>query len=105
MIFPASIRWSLVPRRFQNQTQWAEQQIKEEFEQLRQFLQTEEDGRLAALREEHDRKWQRVKGKTDGLTRDILSLSHTIIAIDSEVAAGDGLFLQVMQQPTGRMTV
>nr|XP_023677673.1 E3 ubiquitin-protein ligase TRIM39-like isoform X1 [Paramormyrops kingsleyae] len=77
-----------------NQTQWAEQQIKEEFEQLHQFLRAEEADRLAALREEHDRKWQQVKGKTDGLTRDILSLSHTIIAIDNEVAAGDGLFLQ-----------
>ncbi|KAM3864238.1 E3 ubiquitin-protein ligase TRIM35-like [Diretmus argenteus] len=76
-----------------NQTQATERQIREEFEQLRQFLQKEETARLAALQEEDEEKKQRVKKKADGITRDILTLSHAIIAIENEIASSDALFL------------
>uniref|UniRef100_A0A8C9V962 Tripartite motif containing 35-12 n=1 Tax=Scleropages formosus TaxID=113540 RepID=A0A8C9V962_SCLFO len=72
-----------------------ERQMKEEFDQLHQFLQKEEADRIAALRDEHERKSQLVKRKTECLMRDILSISNTIIGIDNEISASDALFLQV----------
>ncbi|XP_034046797.1 tripartite motif-containing protein 35 [Thalassophryne amazonica] len=77
-----------------NQTQATEKQITEEFEQLREFLQKEETARLAALREEEEEKLERVKKKSDSITRDILNFSHAVIAIENEIASSDALFLQ-----------
>ncbi|GAA6218178.1 E3 ubiquitin-protein ligase TRIM39-like [Lates japonicus] len=77
-----------------NQTQATEKQIKEEFEQLREFLQREEEARLAALQREDEEKKELVKRKSDSITRDILTFSHAIIAIENEIASSDALFLQ-----------
>ncbi|KAJ8373204.1 hypothetical protein AAFF_G00270370 [Aldrovandia affinis] len=77
-----------------SQTQRAEQRIKEEFEQLHAFLRVEEAARLAALKDEQERKTLLVKKRTQNITREILSLSHAVIAVDSEIATNDVLFLQ-----------
>ncbi|XP_035253336.1 tripartite motif-containing protein 35 [Anguilla anguilla] len=77
-----------------SQTQRTEQRLKEEFEQLHDFLRAEEAARLAALQEEQERKRLVVKKRTENVTREILSLSHAVIAIDSEIATNDVLFLQ-----------
>lgn len=79
----------------QNQTQATEKQIKEEFAQLREFLQKEEVARLAALQQEHEEKKELVKKKSDSITRDILTFSQAVIAIENEIASSDALFLQV----------
>ncbi|XP_071778964.2 E3 ubiquitin-protein ligase TRIM35-like [Centroberyx gerrardi] len=76
------------------QSQATERQIREQFEQLRQFLQKEETDRLATLQEEDEEKKQLVKKKSDSITRDILTLSHAVIAIENEIASSDALFLQ-----------
>ncbi|XP_040013150.1 E3 ubiquitin-protein ligase TRIM35 [Xiphias gladius] len=77
-----------------NQTQATESQIKEEFEQLREFLQKEEAARLVALQQEAEEKKELLKRKSDSITRDILTFSHAIIAIENEIASSDALFLQ-----------
>ncbi|XP_049417789.1 E3 ubiquitin-protein ligase TRIM35 [Epinephelus fuscoguttatus] len=77
-----------------NQTQATEKQIKEEFEQLREFLQREETARLAALRQEDEEKKELVKKKSESITRGILTFSHAVIAIENEIASSDALFLK-----------
>ncbi|XP_061702039.1 E3 ubiquitin-protein ligase TRIM35 [Syngnathoides biaculeatus] len=77
-----------------NQAQATEQQLKEEFEELRGFLQKEEAARLAVVQQEAEEKREMVRKKAESITRDILTLSHAIIAVENEIAAGDALFLQ-----------
>ncbi|XP_029364524.1 tripartite motif-containing protein 35-like [Echeneis naucrates] len=77
-----------------NQTQATEKKINEEFEQLRDFLQREEATRLAALQQEDEEKRELVKKKSESITRDILTYSHAVIAIENEIASSDALFLQ-----------
>ena len=78
----------------QVQTQHTERQIKEEFENLHQFLRDEEAARLAALREEEEQKSQMME-KIEKMSREISSLSDTIRAIEEEMGADDITFLQV----------
>ncbi|KAM4602095.1 E3 ubiquitin-protein ligase TRIM39-like [Polymixia lowei] len=71
-----------------------EAQIKVEFIKLHQFLQNEEEARIAALEEEEKQKSHKMKKKIDGLNRDISTLSGTIGAIEKELRAEDIPFLQ-----------
>ncbi|KAM3878436.1 E3 ubiquitin-protein ligase TRIM39-like [Diretmus argenteus] len=75
------------------QAQHTERQIKEEFKKLHQFLQEEEEARIAALREEEEQKSQMMKQKIEGLSREISALSDTIRAIEKELRAEDVSFL------------
>ncbi|XP_069559075.1 E3 ubiquitin-protein ligase TRIM39-like [Brachyistius frenatus] len=77
-----------------NQTRATEKQIREQFEQLREFLQREEEARLAVLQQEDEDKRELVKKKSESITRDILTFSHAVIAIENELASSDALFLQ-----------
>ncbi|XP_070704526.1 E3 ubiquitin-protein ligase TRIM39-like [Pempheris klunzingeri] len=76
------------------QSQATEKQIKEEFEQLREFLQKEEKTRLAALQQEEEEKKELVKKKSESITSGILTFSHAVIAIENEIASSDALFLK-----------
>ncbi|XP_046872207.1 zinc-binding protein A33-like [Hypomesus transpacificus] len=76
------------------QTQHTERQMKEEFKKLHQFLQEEEEARIAALRKEEKQKSQMMKEKIEGLNREISTLSHTIRDIEEELRAEDISFLQ-----------
>ncbi|KAM3857795.1 E3 ubiquitin-protein ligase TRIM39-like [Diretmus argenteus] len=75
------------------QARHTERQIKEEFKKLHQFLQEEEEARIAALREEEEQKSQMMKQKAEGLSREISALSDTIRAIEKELRAEDVSFL------------
>ncbi|XP_062305844.1 E3 ubiquitin-protein ligase TRIM35 [Osmerus eperlanus] len=88
-----------------NQTQQTEMQVKAEFEELRLFLQREEEGRLAALREEEEEKKLLLRKKTENITRDILVLSQAVIAIENEIASSDALFLQNYKKTKQRVQV
>ncbi|KAM4619018.1 nuclear factor 7, brain-like [Polymixia lowei] len=76
------------------QAQNTEVQIKAEFKKLHQFLQDEEEARIAALKEEEEQKSHKMKEKIDGLNRDISTLSDTIRVIEKELRAKDISFLQ-----------
>ncbi|XP_062391101.1 nuclear factor 7, brain-like [Sardina pilchardus] len=77
------------------QAQHTERQIKQEFEKLHQFLRDEEAARIAALREEEEKKSQMMKEKIEKMSREISSLSDTISAIEKEMGSDDISFLQV----------
>lgn len=77
-----------------NQRQQTEKQIHEEFAELQQFLLKEEAARIALLGEEEEAKKQTMKKKTDMITRDILTFSQAVMAIENEIASDDSLFLQ-----------
>ncbi|XP_071403544.1 E3 ubiquitin-protein ligase TRIM39-like [Centroberyx affinis] len=76
------------------QARHTQRQIRKEFKRLHQFLQEEEEARIAALREEEEQKSQMMKEKIEGLSRKIAALSYTIGAIEKELRAEDVSFLQ-----------
>ena len=78
-----------------------ERQIKEDFKKLHQFLEEEEEGRIAVLKEEEQQKSERMKEKIKGLNRERTSLSETIKGIEEELRADDILLLQVSVTVTG----
>uniref|UniRef100_A0A667XR15 RING-type domain-containing protein n=1 Tax=Myripristis murdjan TaxID=586833 RepID=A0A667XR15_9TELE len=65
----------------------------QEFKKLHQFLQEEEEARIAALREEEEQKSRTMKEKTEALSREVAALSDTIRAIEKELRAEDVSFL------------
>ncbi|KAM9361931.1 nuclear factor 7, ovary-like [Symphorus nematophorus] len=71
-----------------------ERQIKEQFKKFHQFLQEEEEARIAALREEEKHKSQMMKQKMETLSRDIPALSDSIRATEEELRAEDVSFLK-----------
>ncbi|TTA69411.1 Tripartite motif-containing protein 35 [Bagarius yarrelli] len=77
-----------------NQRQQAEKQIREEFSEIRQFLENQERERIALLAEEEEEKLQLMKKNTDKLSRDILTFSHAVRTADDEIANSDAVFLQ-----------
>ncbi|KAI4893102.1 hypothetical protein NFI96_025814 [Prochilodus magdalenae] len=87
------------------QAQHTERRIKEEFEKLHQFLQDEEAARISALREEEEQKSQTMKEKIEKISREISALSDTIRAIEEEMGAEDGSFLQVRMIQSALETV
>ncbi|KAF3700073.1 Tripartite motif-containing protein 35 Hemopoietic lineage switch protein 5 [Channa argus] len=75
-------------------TQATEKQIKEEFEQLTEFLQKEEAARLATVQQEFEEKSELLKKKSESISRDIVTFSNAIIAIGKSMASSNALFLQ-----------
>ncbi|XP_060951291.1 E3 ubiquitin-protein ligase TRIM39-like [Limanda limanda] len=68
-------------------------QIKDQFKKLHQFLEEEEEARMAALRDEEEQKCQMMKEKIESLSKDITALSDTIRITEDELRAEDVLFL------------
>ncbi|XP_061088119.1 E3 ubiquitin-protein ligase TRIM35-like [Conger conger] len=85
------------------QAQNTESQIKTEFEKFRQFLQNEEEARLAALREEEEQKCQLMKDKIESFTRPISTLLATITAIEKSIEAEDAVFLKTYEDAKRRV--
>ncbi|XP_038551595.1 nuclear factor 7, ovary-like [Micropterus salmoides] len=75
------------------QARHTERRIKEEFMKLHQFLQKEEEARIAAVREEEEQKSQMMKEHIEALSREIAALSDTIRATEEELRAQDVSFL------------
>lgn len=72
-----------------------EQQIRKEFERLHQFLQAEEDARIAALEEEAKQKIIDINKTMEGVSKAMSTLSNTIKAIKEAIGSADVPFLQV----------
>ncbi|XP_051244569.1 zinc-binding protein A33-like [Dicentrarchus labrax] len=75
------------------QTRSTERKIKEQFKKLHQFLEEEEEARLAALWDEEEQKSQMMKEKMEALSREIAALSDTVRATEEELRAEDVSFL------------
>ncbi|XP_059183027.1 E3 ubiquitin-protein ligase TRIM35-like [Centropristis striata] len=78
----------------QDQARCTETQIKEQFKKLHQFLEEEEQARMAALREEEEQKSQMMKEKMEALSREIAALSDTVRATEDQLRAEHVSFLQ-----------
>lgn len=76
-----------------NQTKDTEETIRGEFKVLRDFLQTEEEVRVAALKDEGQRKRNMMKDKIAGLTSEINTLESTIKHIEEGLRDDDTSFL------------
>lgn len=79
----------------QAQAEHTEQQIKEEFKKLHQFLRNEEEASITALRKEEEQKSQMMKEKLEEMNRQISALSDTIKDIEEKMNASDVSFLHV----------
>ncbi|XP_062271245.1 E3 ubiquitin-protein ligase TRIM35-like [Scomber scombrus] len=86
--------WDHTAEHIKAQARHTEWQIRRQFKQLYQFLQEEEEARVAALKEEEKQKSQVIKEKAEALSRDIAALSETVKATEEELKAGDVLFLK-----------
>ncbi len=72
-----------------------EQQIKEEFKKLHQFLRDEEEASITALRKEEEQKSLKMKQKAEEMNRQISALSDTIKDIEEKMNTSDASFLHV----------
>lgn len=79
----------------QRQGTRTEQQIRNEFQKLYQFLQFEEAGRLLALRQEEEQKIQMLEEKLEEINSDMSSLLKVIRVIEEDMWTEDLLFIQV----------
>ncbi|KAJ8389062.1 hypothetical protein AAFF_G00124590 [Aldrovandia affinis] len=77
-----------------SQSELTERRIREEFEELYQFLRNKEADNIASLKEEEKRKGELVKKTAEALTNNMASLSHAIKTMEQEMRAEDIYFLQ-----------
>ncbi|KAG9344554.1 hypothetical protein JZ751_011225 [Albula glossodonta] len=77
-----------------SQAQRVSRQIKAEFEMLHRFLREEERTRLAALKEEEERKAMLVGKRVDQIMSQIVSLTETISGIEHMTETEDSSFLE-----------
>uniref|UniRef100_A0A673GE28 Tripartite motif containing 35-30 n=1 Tax=Sinocyclocheilus rhinocerous TaxID=307959 RepID=A0A673GE28_9TELE len=77
------------------QSQHTETQIKEAFDKLHQFLETEEAARTTALKKEEEQKSEIIKKKIEEIRSGMLSLSHIIESIEDQLRRNDFTFLVV----------
>ncbi|XP_031159465.1 nuclear factor 7, ovary-like [Sander lucioperca] len=87
------VKFDQTAKHIKVQARRTETQIKDQFKKLHQFLEEEEEARLAALREEEKQKSQRMKEKMEALSREIAALSDTVRATEEELRAEDISFL------------
>ncbi|XP_059213187.1 zinc-binding protein A33-like [Centropristis striata] len=87
------VKFDQTAEHIQVQARHTETQIKEQFKKLHQFLEEEEEARMAALREEEDQKSQMIKEKMEALSREIAALSDTVRATEDELRAEHVSFL------------
>ncbi|XP_057705185.1 E3 ubiquitin-protein ligase TRIM35-like [Corythoichthys intestinalis] len=71
-----------------------EGKIKKDFEELRRFLDVEEEARLAAVREEKKKKSQTMKEKMVALDRQMAALSNFIRSTEEQLASGNVSFMK-----------
>ncbi|XP_058232303.1 E3 ubiquitin-protein ligase TRIM35-like isoform X2 [Hemibagrus wyckioides] len=79
-----------------------EQQIRNEFQKLYQFLRFEEAGRLLALRQEEEQKIQMLEEKLDEINSDMSSLLKLIRVIEEDMWTEDLLFIKNFEASVAR---
>lgn len=79
----------------QNQAEQTEAHIKEEFEQLCQFLRDEEAARITALKEEEEQKRKLLEEQMMRINSEISSLVERIRITEEEIETDNISFLLV----------
>ncbi|XP_039652389.1 E3 ubiquitin-protein ligase TRIM39-like [Perca fluviatilis] len=87
------VKFDQTAKHMKVQARRTEMQINEQFKKLHQFLEEEEEARMAALWEEEEQKSQRMKKKMKALSREIAALSDTVRATEEQLRAEDVSFL------------
>ncbi|XP_077482845.1 zinc-binding protein A33-like [Stigmatopora argus] len=77
--------------------------IKKAFEELRNFLNTEEETRLAAVRQEEKIKNRAMKEKISALSREMTTLSDSIRRIEEHLASGSHSLMKTFQTTLSRI--
>uniref|UniRef100_A0A147AL44 Tripartite motif-containing protein 16 n=1 Tax=Fundulus heteroclitus TaxID=8078 RepID=A0A147AL44_FUNHE len=85
----AKVQFSQTAEYIKAQGRHTERQIKLQFQKLHQFLEEEEEARLAALQKEETQKSQMVKERIDTLRREMMALLDTMRATEEELRASD----------------
>ncbi|XP_061086387.1 zinc-binding protein A33-like [Conger conger] len=85
-----------------SQAQYTEKQVKTQFEKLHQFLQDEEQARIAALREEEEQKSQMMKAQIENIARQISTLKDNITTIENTMDGKDINFLKTYKDTKQR---
>ncbi|KAM9408142.1 zinc-binding protein A33-like [Pholidichthys leucotaenia] len=76
------------------QARHTEREIKEQFKKLHEFLEQEQESRVAALREEEAQKIRIIKEKMEALNREIAALTNIIRATEEGLRGEEVSFLQ-----------
>ncbi|XP_077407433.1 E3 ubiquitin-protein ligase TRIM35-like [Vanacampus margaritifer] len=76
------------------QREQVENKIKIDFEELRRFLQAEEEARLSAVREEEKEKSRMMKEKIQALSRDMAALSDEIRSTEEKLTSDPISFMK-----------
>ncbi|XP_051260664.1 nuclear factor 7, ovary-like [Dicentrarchus labrax] len=87
------VSWEKTDEEIRNQAQDTEEKIRNEFDVLKVFLQTEERARIAALKQENEIKRAMVKNKIAVLSREINAMESTIKSIEGGLKEDDPTFL------------
>ncbi|XP_057703574.1 uncharacterized protein LOC130922680 [Corythoichthys intestinalis] len=80
-----------------------ERKIKKDFEELRRFLDVEEEARLAAVREEEQKKSKIMKEKIVVLGQQMTALSDVIRSTEEQLASGNVSFLKNFKTAMSRI--
>ena len=79
----------------QMQAEHTENQIKKEFEVLRQFLKEEEEARLGVLKAEVEHKTAMINQSIEEMKSELGILTNSIYAAEQDMRLSDVPFLQV----------
>ncbi|XP_010904352.2 E3 ubiquitin-protein ligase TRIM39 [Esox lucius] len=88
------LTWDQSAVHIKYQAKHTESQINAVFVKLHQFLQEEEEARIASLKKEENQKTQTMMKKIEEISKYISSLSDTIRDIEEEMRADDASFVQ-----------
>ncbi|XP_049325507.1 nuclear factor 7, ovary-like [Astyanax mexicanus] len=76
-----------------SEVQQTEEQIKEEFEKLHQFLRDEEEARITALKQEEEEKKQKINEKVMEIEKVWSGLSERIKKTEDDMKGDESLFI------------
>ncbi|XP_064414405.1 zinc-binding protein A33-like [Latimeria chalumnae] len=86
-----------------DQADKTEKQIKEDFVKLHQFLHEEEKNLLADLKQEKEKKEQKMRAMEESIVQDLMSVSKMITDIQQKMDEGDQLFVMTLQDMRERI--
>ncbi|KAM6930644.1 zinc-binding protein A33-like [Xenentodon cancila] len=85
--------YNVVIQHSKKQVLSTEKKIRAEFNKLHQFLEEEEESRLAALREEEEQKGRSISRERKRIQEQISSLSDSISAVEEDLQKDNVMFL------------
>lgn len=87
------LNWDKIDEEIKTQARETETKIKQEFSEIREFLELEEAIRLAGLKDEEEQKRGMMKDKIAGLTAQIKAMESTINTIEEGLRDDDTALL------------